>query len=78
MDYSGLGSHLEKLEHSGLTVALQSFKATGFAGAGTADEGGWFTFTTRLLNSNNPTHGHGKGAVDCQSNRLRVVVIDSW
>lgn len=76
--YSGLGRHLEKIEHSGLAVALQSFRATGFAGAGTGDEGGWFTFTTRLLNSNGPTHGHGKGAVDCQNNRLRVVVIDSW
>lgn len=78
---SGLEQHLDRLQQNGMDVTVTGFKDVGFDGRGTRDEGGWFNFGLRgrLLRSeplmSEQSLGGHKGAVDCGTGKLKVVVI---
>ena len=75
-----LQAHLEELAGGGFSVRLVDFADAGYQGsAQNGDAGGWFEFDLRGHSAGTATRdGGGKGAVDCASGRLKVLVVDGW
>lgn len=78
----GLEQHLGKLQQNGMDLTVTGFTDVGIQGRGTRDEGGWFNFGLRgrlqrgepLSSGERSTGGH-KGAVDCDTGKLKAVVL---
>ena len=75
----GLEQHLGKLQRNGVDLTVTGVKDAGFQGGGTRDAGGWFTFSLQgRLQRSEPQDEQsfgGKGAVDCDTGKLKAVVI---
>lgn len=75
-----LREHLFGLEVDGFVESMTSFHDKGYLDQGTANAGGWFGFEL----SGSPASGieiragHGDGAIDCASGRIKILTIDQW
>lgn len=77
----GLQAHLDDLAHGGFAGRIVGFVDQGYAGTQTVNEaGGWFSFTLRghATQAGANADGDGKGAVDCASRKLKILVVDGW
>jgi hypothetical protein len=77
---NGLDQHLEKLQQGGLDLTVTGFEDVGFQGSGTRDAGGWFLFSLQgRLKRSEPLSDERtlsyKGAADCDTGKLKVIVI---
>lgn len=75
-----LQARLDKLSRAGLSARLTGFTDGGYQAGAVGEEGGWFAFDLRGRGgrSGPDSDGGGKGAVDCASGKLKVLVIDGW
>jgi len=74
-----LQAHLKKLARGGFNVRLVDFTDLGYQANGVGEEGGWFNFDVHgHATRSAAADGSGKGAVDCASGRLKVLVVDGW
>jgi hypothetical protein len=77
VEYSGLTTHLGMLQRAGERLTVASFQEMGYQnGANGGPEGGWFSFDVRAWPGKGAAGrlAHGKGAVDCATGRLKVIV----
>jgi hypothetical protein len=77
---AALQSRLDRLERQHMNIALTEFADGGYAGDSlNNDVGGWFSLRIRLrLSAAAPTSdGTGKGAIDCTTKKIKVMVLES-
>ena len=75
----GLEQHLAKLQRNGLDLTVTGLKDAGYQGGRTRDAGGWFSFSLQGRLQLSEVAGEqpitGKGAVDCDTGKLKAVVV---
>lgn len=79
MTLAALQSRLDRLERQHVNIALTEFFDDGYAGdALNNDVGGWFSLKIRLrLTAKSPASaGTGKGAIDCATKKIKVMVLE--
>jgi hypothetical protein len=77
---TALQSRLDGLERHHVSIALTEFADDGYAGdALNNDIGGYFSLRIRLrLSAAAPTSdGTGKGAIDCATKKIKILVLES-
>jgi hypothetical protein len=77
---AALQSRLDRLERQHVNIALTEFADGGYAGdALNNDAGGWFSLRIRLRLSAaaQTSDGTGKGAIDCMTKKIMVMVLES-
>ncbi len=75
-----LQSHLDALQHRGVTGTVSAFTPTGYDAVSSTETGGGFTFHLRARATGRGAlrDGGGEGMIDCVTGRLKSVVIDEW
>lgn len=75
-----LREHLFGLEVDGFAESITGFQDQGYLDQGTANVGGWFRFEMMGSPATGvPVRaGHGEGAIDCASGRIKILTIDEW
>jgi hypothetical protein len=80
VNLDALQSRLDRLEQQHTRIDVTKFFDDGYGGdAINHDVGGYFSFKIRIrLSTSAPTSdGTGKGAIDCATKKIKVMVIES-